>query len=70
MKTMIHNFKTIDKIVKEFAINPTAQNFAKLTQEIIETEKELQTRLVHPTNTKYIEVYDFIKELLGEKRET
>ena len=29
-------------------------------------EKELREKLVHPTNTKSVAVYDFIKEILGE----
>ena len=28
-------------------------------------EKELREKLVYPTNTKNIAVYDFIKEILG-----
>jgi len=32
-------------------------------------EKELKEKLVHPTNTKSVAVYDFIKEILGVSKE-
>ena len=35
---------------------------------VVVSRKKLREKLVHPTNTKSVAVYDFIKELLAEKK--
>lgn len=69
---MEHNFKTINKTVKKFAVNPTAQNFAKLTQEIGATEKELinlqKNEFEWKGQVRFLNVVQ-IDELLGAKKD-
>jgi hypothetical protein len=42
------------------------QYWEKVQAWVIGCKQELRALLVHPTNTESIEVYDFVKQILGE----